>query len=101
MKWAWLLMLSSVVWAAEDCAECHADIAASYARTGMGRSFRSVGPGDNLAHFDGAEFEHAPSRERFTVLTRDGRNLIRRTQPASVEARVDYVIGSGSHAFSY
>ncbi|HKD08796.1 MAG TPA: tetratricopeptide repeat protein [Bryobacteraceae bacterium] len=102
MKWALLPLLASVAWAAEDCAECHADIAASYARTGMGRSFHSASRDLRLDHFDNATVDHAPSRDRFTMFERDGTYIVRRSQPTpALEVPVDYVIGSGNHAISY
>jgi predicted CXXCH cytochrome family protein len=74
----------------------------------MGRSFRSVRVGAKLPEFSGATFSHAPSREQFTAVERDGRSLVRRSQqgpdgtPVNVfEERVDYTIGSGNHAISY
>jgi Tfp pilus assembly protein PilF len=102
MKAVWLLLLGPMAWAAEDCAACHADIAASYAHTGMSRSFHSVTRGSRLDHFDNATFDHAPSRDRFTMLERDRGYIVRRFQPApAVEVPIDYVIGSGNHAISY
>jgi hypothetical protein len=78
-----------------DCAECHAAIAASYAKTGMGRSFRSA---SKAAHFDGGKVNG------FSPVERGGGYLIRREAAADVPARdvaVDYVIGSGNQAISY
>ena len=87
------------------CAECHAGIAASYAQTGMGRSFQSVRPGATRPEFNGATFDHEPSHERFVAFARDGGYFVRRSQrgpsgsPVNVfEEPVDYLIGSGNHA---
>lgn len=91
------------------CAQCHADIAATYARTGMGRSFARVGSGAAPgAAVPGASFVHAASDRRYTVSTRDGRVVQRRHQvgPGGAEVNVvevaaDYVIGSGNHARTF
>ena len=90
------------------CAGCHADIAKSYSRTGMGRSVRGVSKTVAEPEFDGSSFFHAPSRESFTFMLRDGVPWIRRAQPAPggtetnvFEQRVDYVIGGGNQAISF
>src|ERR1700675_502292 len=62
------------------CAVCHQRIAATYARTGMGRSFRSVRPGEALPEFNGKTFEHQASGEFFTPYVRDGKPHLRRYQ---------------------
>src|SRR2546428_601450 len=90
------------------CTPCHRGIAESYARTGMGRSFRSVSAanaGAGLSQFDGGRFDHQASREHFTAFRRDGVHYVRRAQTGPdgnpinvVEEPVDYVIGSGNHA---
>src|SRR3954454_7285060 len=87
-----------------SCAECHAGIAASYARTGMARSLHALRPEDALPEFDGAPFSHAASGERFTPARRGGRHTVRREGPMGTgmfEATVDYVLGSGDRARSY
>ena len=90
------------------CAACHRQIADTYAKTGMSRSFRSVGPDRRLPELESGGYDHAPSREQYRPLRQDGLYLIRRTtagtdgQPANaLEARVDYTIGSGDHAVNY
>ena len=86
------------------CAQCHARIAQSYARTGMGRSFRAVRPDTVLQEFDSAWFSHSASGEQFTPVRRDGKHLIRREAPAGynrLDVAVNYVMGSGDHARSY
>jgi hypothetical protein len=91
-----------------SCAECHRQIAGNYARTGMGRSFRSVRAGTALPQLDGGAFDHGASREHFVTLRRDGRYYLRRYQtgvdgkPVNIlEEPVDYVIGSGSDWIAY
>lgn len=90
------------------CAVCHQRIAATYARTGMGRSFRSVKPGEALPEFNGKTFEHAASGEFFTPYVRDGKPHLRRHQIGFdrsitniLEQEVQFVFGSGNHARSY
>ena len=89
--------------APQNCAECHAGIAASYARTGMGRSFRAARAGTKLPEFNGTEFSHRPSREDFVAFEKDGKNFVRRSLKGSniFEEQVDYTIGSGNHAVGY
>src|SRR5258706_6040576 len=86
-----------------SCARCHREIAENYARTGMGRSFRSVGPNTALPGFDGTRFTNAPSCQRFTSILRGNDHYVRRSQSGAntLEVRADYVLGSGDHARSY
>jgi predicted CXXCH cytochrome family protein len=100
---AWCQPVDSTV-----CAGCHRQIAESYARTGMGRSFYSAAASVQLPEFRAPGFFHRGSQEQFTPVQRDGQYYIRRSQlgpdgkPANVrEVRVDYVMGSGNHARSY
>ena len=82
------ILASAVIAAGSDagymeaglCAACHREIARSYARTGMGRSFRSVQPDSNLPEFDGNTFAHEPSSQFFKPYARDGRYAVRRHQ---------------------
>src|SRR5207248_5410072 len=60
------------------CAECHRHIAENYARTGMGRGFRSAGADSSLPEFESAPFSHAGSGERFTPVRRGGKYYVRR-----------------------
>src|SRR5207237_8068938 len=62
------------------CAGCHRQIAETYARTGMGRSFRPVRAETRLPEFDGSRYDHAASREHFTTLRRGGVYYVRRDQ---------------------
>src|SRR5262245_58438837 len=89
------------------CSACHREIAESYARTGMARSFGAMRPKDTL-ELQPANFYHDASEEFFTVLVRDGRSYLERHQTgwdgnkAQVfEAKIDYWFGSGNHARSY
>ena len=86
------------------CATCHRSIAESYARTGMGRSFRVPGPADQL---EGAYY-HTASDTYFQMIRRDGRYFQRQYQIGfdgkrtnELEKQVDYVVGSGNHSRTY
>jgi predicted CXXCH cytochrome family protein len=88
------------------CTGCHADLAAGFHKTGMGRSFARVRP-EHVPEF-GKPFHHEASDSYFAMITRDGRYYQRRWQigfdgrETNVdEKQVDYVIGSGNHSFTY
>src|SRR5215468_2009787 len=90
------------------CAECHREIAESYGRTAMARTFGAVQSENDFPELKRGAFRHDASEEFFTVYARDGRPYIRRHQAGFdgamtnvFEARVDYRIGSGNHARSY
>jgi predicted CXXCH cytochrome family protein len=89
------------------CAACHQDIAASFAKTGMGRSFYRLRPQNAVETF-GKPFYHQASDTYFEMLQRDGAYFQRRWQigfdgrETNVdEKQVDYVIGSGNHVRTY
>ena len=90
------------------CSGCHADIAASYAETGMAQAFYAATP-QAMAHL-GAEttFEHRKSGRSFQIVRHDDAYFMRRHEtgpdgsPVNVfEKRIDYVMGSGNHARTY
>ena len=88
------------------CASCHAELAAGFRKTGMGRSFARLRP-ENVPEF-GKPFHHKASDSYFTMVARDGRYFQRRWQigfdgrETNVEEKqVDFVIGSGNHSFTY
>ncbi len=88
------------------CATCHADIAASYHKTGMGRSFARVRPEDSIEF--GKPFYNQASDSYFAMIARDGKHYQRRWQigfdgkETNVDEReVNYVIGSGNHSRTY
>ena len=90
------------------CATCHREIAESYARTGMARSFGTLRPDNTFPELTGGAFHHKPSDEFFTVSTRDAKPYLKRHQigfDGSIvnvfEAQIDYWFGSGLHARSY
>jgi len=84
------------------CATCHAQIAKTYALTGMARSFYKAEMQDNVA------FHHEPSDTWFAMERKDGKTYQRRWRigpdgkPIEVaESSVDYVMGSGNHVRTY
>ena len=91
------------------CAGCHADIAATYRLTGMGRSFHRVNASDRTDNFTTNNTLYSKASDRFyTMLARDGKLYEQRYQvgfegqPANrIEKQIDYVIGSGDHARTY
>ena len=88
------------------CAQCHSDIAATYRKTGMGRSFRKVRSEKDLdAAAPAKPFYHAASNSFFNMVFRNGAWFQRRWQTGFDgketnvdEKRVDYVLGSGNHS---
>jgi len=91
---------------AEVCADCHADKAAGFRKTGMGRSFARVLP-ENAPRF-GKPFYHKSSDSYFAMIARDGKLYQRRWQigfdgkETNVdEKQTDFVVGSGNHSFTY
>ncbi len=94
---------------AATCAGCHAEIAATYRKTGMGRSFFLPTAANKVEDFTKRNtlFNKASSRY-YTMTEREGKFYQRRHQldPAGretnvVEVSMDYVIGSGNHARTY
>jgi predicted CXXCH cytochrome family protein len=90
------------------CAECHRDIAESYAGAAMARTFGAVQSENDFPELKRGAFHHDASEESFTVYARDGRPYIQRHQAGFdgavtnvFEAGVNYRIGSGNHARSY
>lgn len=99
------------------CEQCHADIAATYQKTGMGRAFHRVRPHtenatENIKDISwptpGKPWHHAASDTFFEMVQRDGSWYQRRwqigfdgKQTNLDEKRVDYVLGSGNHAKSF
>lgn len=89
------------------CANCHPQIAATYARTGMGRSFRIAGEQDVPTQRNEA-FYHRPSDRYYVVARRGNRFFQRRYQrgrngeETNVEEKeIHFVLGSGNHSRSY
>jgi predicted CXXCH cytochrome family protein len=91
------------------CARCHSEIADTYRRTGMGRSFARIRAGQSAADFkNNNRFYHRASDRHYTMLERDGRLYQRRHQTGfegketnAIESEAAYVVGSGNHAQTF
>jgi predicted CXXCH cytochrome family protein len=88
------------------CIGCHADLAAGYRKTGMGRSFARLRP-EHVPELR-APFHHKASDSYFAMIARNGKYYQRRWQigfdgkETNVEEKqVDYVVGSGNHSRTY
>ena len=89
------------------CAACHAEIASSYRKTGMGRSFYKLQASNAVEDF-GKPFYHAASETYLVMVERDGKYYQRRWQKGFDgseinidEKPVDFVMGSGNHGRTY
>jgi tetratricopeptide (TPR) repeat protein len=85
-----------------QCATCHPTIAASFAKTGMARSFYKP------AFIEPVRFYHKPSDTWYAILERGGSYYQRRwrvgysgNDTEVQESRIDYVMGSGNHVRTY
>jgi hypothetical protein len=90
-----LFLAAALAVSGPDCAECHPAVAASYAKTGMGRSFQTA---KRLPHFPGTAVNG------FSAVEQNGRYSVHRAATDDVPAMdvpIDYAIGSGDHAVSY
>jgi predicted CXXCH cytochrome family protein len=91
------------------CATCHEEIAATYRKTGMGRSFYRPTANNTVEDYARNHvIDHKPSGFIYTMIERDGAYFQRRhtldfegTPTNVIEQKVDYVIGSGNHARTY
>ncbi len=88
------------------CADCHGEIAATYRKTGMGRSFARVRPEEKIEF--GKPFYNKTSDSYFAMLARGGKYYQRRWQigfdgkETNIdEKQVDFVVGSGNHSRTY
>ena len=89
------------------CAGCHAEVAATYAETGMGRSFYPANR-ETMAHAGaGVEYFHEPSQRRYAILERGGKYFQKRwvetggVRSHEIEREIHFVMGSGNHARTY
>jgi predicted CXXCH cytochrome family protein len=88
------------------CGQCHSEIAATYRKTGMGRSFRKIRSEQDLGAPPPAKpFYHAASKSFFSMVFQNGAWFQRRWQTGFDgketnvdEKRVDYLLGSGNHS---
>jgi Tfp pilus assembly protein PilF len=85
-----------------QCATCHSKIAASFAKTGMARSFYKP------ATIQPVRFYHQLSETWFAIEERGGSYYQRRWRVGYdakdievQESRIDYVMGSGNHVRTY
>lgn len=85
------------------CAECHAKIAQTYARTAMARAFSRAGVTGEVE-----DFFHAASDTHFAMISRGGRSFQKRWQVDANghainvdEKSIDFVIGSGNHVRTF
>ena len=90
------------------CANCHAEIANNFAKTGMGRSFSEITTENPAEPFPAKPFYHEPSDSYFSMIQRAGKTYQRRWQigfdgkETNVEEKsADYVLGSGNHGRTY
>ena len=91
------------------CASCHQDVAETYRKTGMGRSFFIPTAANVVEDYTHANTVfHQLSGLRYTMVRRNGEFFERRSQAGFdgketnvMEERIDYVIGSGNHSRSY
>lgn len=110
------LTMAGALFAAESqyispalCTGCHRDIAESFHKTGMGRSFYRLEPGNVVEDFRHRnKFYHALSDRHYELIERDGKYYQRRYQAGPhgsqinvIEKRIDYVLGSGAHSRTY
>jgi Tfp pilus assembly protein PilF len=85
-----------------QCAQCHSKIAASFAKTGMARSFYKPG------NIEPARYYHQASKTWYAIVQHDGSSYQRRwrtgfdgKETEVQESRIDYVMGSGNHVRTY
>jgi Flp pilus assembly protein TadD len=99
-----LLILAVVrtVQAQPVCATCHVEIAASYARTGMARTFGEVKA--DLPPIPGGVLRYSASGQVFSIDVRGGVPWLKRVSAGGanvMEKPIAYWIGSGNHARSF
>jgi tetratricopeptide (TPR) repeat protein len=85
-----------------QCATCHPTISATFAKTGMARSFYKP------AAIDQVRYYHQPSETWYAIVERGGSYYQRRwrvgyanNETEVQESRIDYVMGSGNHVRTY
>jgi len=88
------------------CAGCHSEVAATYRKTGMGRSFARIRP-EATPEF-GKPVYNKTSDSYFAMFTHDGKVYQRRWQigfdgkETNIDEKsADLVVGSGNHAKTY
>lgn len=93
---------------ADACTECHAEIAASYARTGMGRAYYPLDASTEVEDFTTNNIWTAPSGLTYRMEKRGGRYFMRQSvldsrgnEIVADEREMRWVLGSGNHSRSY
>ncbi len=94
---------------AQVCATCHGQIAGTYKKTGMARSFYKPTTTNIIEDYAKTNtFVHKPSGLGYRMIERDGRFFQHRftlredgKEENVREETVDYVLGSGNHARTY
>ncbi len=88
------------------CGGCHAEVAATFRRTGMGRAFYPLA--GNIVETFGVTIDIPGQSLRYTLFEKEGRHYQRQFQidergrESSIDVReMIYVIGSGNHSRSY
>lgn len=90
----------------KTCFGCHAEIAKSYAETGMAKAFAKAAPASmGIEKWSKNNMlDHKTSGRFFRMEERGGRYFLKRWQQGEtnvVEREIHYVMGSGNHARSY
>jgi predicted CXXCH cytochrome family protein len=91
------------------CGNCHTDIARTFGKTGMARSFYRLTPARIVEDYKTEKpFYHEASDSYFAMIERGGNYYQRRWQIGFEgkqtnidEKQIDYVLGSGNHARTY
>ena len=101
---AFALLVSPTYAQVSRCAPCHAELAAGFQKTGMGRSFYPM----RAEPLPPKPYYHQPSATWFAMIERGGRIFQRRWQlgfddrETNIEEKqMDFVLGSGNHAKTY
>ncbi|NIM01971.1 MAG: tetratricopeptide repeat protein, partial [Acidobacteria bacterium] len=91
----------------EACRDCHLAIYNSYARTGMGRSFRPLNAETTVGEFEGSP-EFSENGMTYRVFERDGKyfmqEFVKRSSNAQLameEHELIWVVGSNNHNRAY
>ncbi|HEX5042253.1 MAG TPA: tetratricopeptide repeat protein [Candidatus Polarisedimenticolaceae bacterium] len=92
-----------------ECARCHAEIAQTYARTGMGQSWYRLTPANAVEDFtEENEIELPGSGVRYRMTARDGRFYMRQflrgaggKEAFAEEHELKWVVGSNHHSRAY
>jgi tetratricopeptide (TPR) repeat protein len=92
------------------CTRCHAEIAETYRKTGMGRSFHRADAADRIEDFTIHNTLYNKASDRYyAMIERGGGQLFEQRHQVGLngketdreEKRIDYVIGSGNHSRTY